>query len=366
LPGLKRLALELVDGKGHTAWRQGRPLDLVLGDGTAQTEIHLVTPPTLSPGDYMLDVAIEEQLSGAVLGGARVGPVPAEPGRRLAPERLVMENPLTSPWSVPSGDPVVRLLGYSYLESTLWAGHHVVPLSLYWEVVGPSDGPLGVSVALAADGDRQEIASACAVPAMYAGALSESKCVLQVPNSIPPGAYDLLVVVEDDRAPTEILLRVVKVRGRPRVYRVPQVQHEFAARLGDGIQLLGYDLAPSTPRPEDELEITLYWKSGGPTSTWLKVFAHLVCTDSELVGQHDGVPADGEAPTPDWMRNEIVIDRHVIQVPAGAPAAECTVYVGMYSPDSGQRLTATDSEGNPYLNDAIPLGRVLIDGASGD
>jgi hypothetical protein len=361
-----RLALELVGSDGITRWHHSRPVRLERSNLSPRTDVYLVTPPTLHPGDYALRVALEDPQAGGVLGEVQVEPVPVRAGEPLMPERLVMENPMSAPRGVPSPDAVVRMLGYGYLEGTLWVGHHLVPLSLYWQVVRTSEAPPALSLALVRDGERYLVATDCSVPVSYEGALVESACVLQVPGSAPLGDYLFTVLAAGDGYQEEIPLQKVEVRDRPHTYRVPRMQHAVAARLGENVELLGYDLAPSSLCAAEDLEVTLYWRAGGPTERWLKVFTHAIGSDGSLLGQHDGVPAEGRAPTSEWVQGEIVTDRHVIYVPEGASSGECTVFVGMYAADTGDRLRAVDSDGRPYPDDAVPLGPVVIDRAEGN
>jgi hypothetical protein len=138
------------------------------------------------------------------------------------------------------------------------------------------------------------------------------------------------------------------------------MQYAVSATLGDGIGLLGYDLSPATVRPGQNLTLTLYWRALTPGGAWLRVFTHLIGSDGALIGQHDGPPAEGTAPTSEWLAQEVITDQHIIPIPADAPDGGHTLYVGMYSPDTGERLLALDAGGMPYSHNAIPLRPISI------
>jgi hypothetical protein len=56
-----------------------------------------------------------------------------------------------------------------------------------------------------------------------------------------------------------------------------------------------------------------------------------------LAAQHDGLPAEGAAPTPGWAIDEVIADRHLVEFGQLAPGLYRLV-VGMYDSQTGQRL----------------------------
>ena len=72
-----------------------------------------------------------------------------------------------------------------------------------------------------------------------------------------------------------------------------------------------------------------------------------------VLGQHDGVPANGKLPTTTWQVDEIVTDRHQFDFPT-AQKGEYRLIVGLYDPLTGGRLPITDSAGVP-VGDFLPL-----------
>jgi hypothetical protein len=78
------------------------------------------------------------------------------------------------------------------------------------------------------------------------------------------------------------------------------------------------------------------------------------------VAQADGPPLGGAYPTSFWQVGERLVDRHDMQLPAGLPAGEYELLVGMYLLETGERLPWLDAAGE-IQGDAIPLGRLRVD-----
>ncbi|MBC7256909.1 MAG: hypothetical protein H5T66_12495, partial [Chloroflexi bacterium] len=62
-------------------------------------------------------------------------------------------------------------------------------------------------------------------------------------------------------------------------------------------------------------------------------------------------PSSGRAPTPTWAPGQTIRDRHGLFLPEGAPKT-LFLYVGLYDPQTGQRLTTPDGQ------DKILMGEV--------
>ncbi|MDX1616181.1 MAG: glycosyltransferase family 39 protein, partial [Candidatus Promineifilaceae bacterium] len=132
-------------------------------------------------------------------------------------------------------------------------------------------------------------------------------------------------------------------------------ENELDLMLGDRIRLLGYDLDTEKAVPGGRLVVTLYWQSSAPIERNHQVFVHLY--DGEMWAQHDSAPECGLNPTTHWEPGEIVVDPHIVELPADTPLIQIPVWVGMYELLSEDRLAV---EG--YPDDRIPLGKVQIKG----
>ena len=71
--------------------------------------------------------------------------------------------------------------------------------------------------------------------------------------------------------------------------------------------------------------------------TRYKVFVHLLNDAQQVVAQHDAEPANDLRPTNDWHSGEYIGDLHRVYV-ANVPAGNYRIEVGMYNPDTGERV----------------------------
>jgi mannosyltransferase len=97
----------------------------------------------------------------------------------------------------------------------------------------------------------------------------------------------------------------------------------------------------------------LGWRALSPPSGDYTVFVHVVGPDGKLWGQVDSPPIHGSFPTRGWTAGLDLIDRYVVALDPHAPPGIYDVEVGMYRPDSGQRLTVGPS---PVTANRIVVG----------
>jgi len=68
------------------------------------------------------------------------------------------------------------------------------------------------------------------------------------------------------------------------------------------------------------------------------VLVHLIDSNNAIATQADGAPANGTRPTSQWRAGDIIIDSHVIALPADLPPGEYSLVFGMYHWPSLERL----------------------------
>jgi hypothetical protein len=86
-----------------------------------------------------------------------------------------------------------------------------------------------------------------------------------------------------------------------------------------------------------------------------KVFVHLIDPASgRPVVQDDAVPRRWTYPTTEWTRNEVVEDKIILPLD-GVPQGHYDLVIGLYDPETGERLPAFSAQGNQYPDDAVPL-----------
>ena len=79
------------------------------------------------------------------------------------------------------------------------------------------------------------------------------------------------------------------------------------------------------------------------------------------VAQQDSEPVGGLRPTTTWDEGEVVHDRVGVLLPTDLPAGEYQILVGMYRPESGERLPITIAgKAEPLGTGSIPLAVIQV------
>jgi mannosyltransferase len=151
----------------------------------------------------------------------------------------------------------------------------------------------------------------------------------------------------------------------------PAIPYPFQARLGAGIDLVGYGLDPEgecrlqgTQNGQPELAVqgacrlhlTLYWQDLDLVDADYTVFVHLLGADGRIVDQQDGQPQGGTFPTTAWFPGDTIADEYSLAVPPDAAPGEYGLEVGMYLLETGVRLAAYDATDQRWPDDAVRLG----------
>lgn len=145
----------------------------------------------------------------------------------------------------------------------------------------------------------------------------------------------------------------------------PTIQRSTRYRLGDHIQLIGYDLNQADLTPGQTLLLTLHWKTAAPMAQRYTVFAHMIgginpATQSPVWAQMDSEPVGGSRPTDAWQANETIDDRHGLLIPHSTPPGEYLIEVGMYDSATLARLPVFDENGDRLPDDRVILGTVRV------
>lgn len=103
------------------------------------------------------------------------------------------------------------------------------------------------------------------------------------------------------------------------------------------IRLSGYGLLPETS-PGSELLLALRWETLQTVDEDYHVFVHLLNQEGSRLAQRDGQPVQWTRPTSTWQPGEEIIDRYGLLLSPDLPHGDYTIAVGLYEPESGQRL----------------------------
>jgi len=151
----------------------------------------------------------------------------------------------------------------------------------------------------------------------------------------------------------EIVLGRLKVSRSDQVFGEPRVVDSRNDVLGGQIALVGSHFEP-IGRSGASLVVDLAWRSIRSLSADLTIFAHLLDQSGQVVGQIDSPPEAGRYPTSWWDPGDTIYDRLAIPLPAELSPGPYQIEVGLYHPDSGDRLAVVDGAGQS-LGDRILL-----------
>jgi hypothetical protein len=139
------------------------------------------------------------------------------------------------------------------------------------------------------------------------------------------------------------------------------IERRMETYLGDEVQLLGYKVNDgASGRAGELLSLTLYWRAAAPIAEDYTVFVHLAGPDGRLWAQQDNPPVRGLYPTHLWGEGEIIADRYDLRPGADAPAGTYQLLVGMYRPETLQRLPLRGPDGTPQ-GDAVKLSTITLE-----
>jgi hypothetical protein len=298
------------------------------------------------PGDYELRVGwfspeTQQRLNVVAADGgfggtvAQLKPIPIE---QVTTDAAQLNIGTRLDWGVRPG---LKLLGYTQTTSEAQTGAPI-DVTLYWY----SDASLNdepVTLQLASCGCARQpvtktvLTATVPVQGSYPfnlwqpGEIVADRYRLRVPFDLASGDYTLEVVVSDGEP---IVLGAVNVWQGNRLVEEPPIDHRMNVKLGDAIELAGYQIE----QVNDALKLKLIWHSLNLINQDYTVFTHVLDQAGQQIGGKDNQPVKGTYPTSHWMPGEYVIDEYVIPI---QPPDGYAIEVGMYDPETGARLGET-------------------------
>ncbi len=153
---------------------------------------------------------------------------------------------------------------------------------------------------------------------------------------------------------------VLQVESRDRSYAPPLARQRVDVRFGDVMRLRGYRLSRTALRAGESAELTIYWQATQRPTRIYAAFNHLRTVDNQVLWRQDSWPQGGLYTTNHWLKGEVVAEQYPLTVPADTPPGEYPLYVGLYTPDDGQRLPAAHPNGERYPNDEVVLRTIEV------
>ena len=264
----------------------------------------------------------------------------------------------------------LRLIGYSSPPNAARAGF--AEFTVYWQCVRQPEADLSVFAIVYGRGLR-EIGKRDAYP--YRGLFGTRQCpagqvfadpyrVRLQSDAVRPTVLRVQIGLKDwaravELRPTvkgQAISAVILTAGwLPPDQPAPAPSIEARYRLGDAIELLGYD-APQLDRAANVIRYRLYWRAAKDGAEDFTVFAHLLDERGAPIGQGDSQPFDGDFPTSLWRAGETFVEDRSLPIATDAALTNATLALGLYRLADGTRLPVIDAAGQVVPDGQIGLG----------
>lgn len=139
------------------------------------------------------------------------------------------------------------------------------------------------------------------------------------------------------------------------ITELPQKQSEVI--WGDNLKLSGYEFRPAVIQPTETAQLYLAWEILGYTSLPGKMFLQFLDSQGHGVGQAEIEPISRKMYR--WRDDGLVFELHPFQTGRELQPGLYFVRLGFFEPDTGRRLLATGSVGQP-LGDAVIVGPLYV------
>ena len=119
----------------------------------------------------------------------------------------------------------------------------------------------------------------------------------------------------------------------------------------------GYTLPSGPAAPGDRLPLTLIWQAQAAVEADYAIFVQLRDAQNNILASADHQPYLGLLPTSTWPAGAVIQEVTWMELPVDLPAGQYHLYVGLYRPDTLERVALTnDSSGE----NALILGPVTV------
>ena len=119
--------------------------------------------------------------------------------------------------------------------------------------------------------------------------------------------------------------------------------------LGSDIILRGYRGWNLAPVAGEVTQIQLLWQANKTPARRYKIFLQLLDAHDQVIAQQDAEPVGESRPTDGWAPGELIIDNHGLLIGPGTPPGTYRRILGMYDPQTGERLRLPDGKDNISL-----------------
>lgn len=260
-------------------------------------------------------------------------------------------------------DSHLQLSGYELPQTTATAGQPLT-VHLYWQATQPISESYVVAIRLL-DSSGRVVSGLDTIP--YAGRyptpvwpvgqpFQDSYTLPPPADGYTPGRASLLITLYPWGQPDHPLpvwvgpnqltgsVTIASLKLAPAGPPTFTPSHPLAVHFGQQAKLLGYDLSSGRP-----FSVTLYWQAIQPDGLDYTVFVHLMDPAGKLIAQADSPPQNNGYPTSLWASDEQIADPHHFDLPADLPAGNYQLLIGLYRPETGQRLPTIPAQPNDAI-----------------
>lgn len=122
----------------------------------------------------------------------------------------------------------------------------------------------------------------------------------------------------------------------------PRIAREVGARFGDVIELVGYEIFPTSAVAGEDLNIKYVFKSLKKTTSTTELFVHVLKRRGHINADH--VPVSGTYPPRKWSPGEYIVDEHTVHIPSGWKDETARICVGFWDKKTKERLEVSGEE----------------------
>lgn len=276
----------------------------------------------------------------------------------------------------------IRLIGYEISTDEVQPGE-TLDVTLYWQAIQPLDADYSVFIHLTDNYDILQ-AQRDSYPGMgnwptsewRPGAVVLDRHRVVIPETAPTPAQlrldvGLYIYGTETRLPVATVVGTSDHVTLGYIGLLPpqgdgSLPHSLFINFDDQIALVGFEMDRRVMQPSETLTLTLWWEALALPKLDYKVFTHLVLPSPDVNGidatwaQMDSDPRGGEAPTSSWQPGQRIEDTYTLTLPASAPSGVYFVEIGLYDPDTHDRLQVNFSDKGVVLGQV----RVVIDSRS--
>ncbi len=311
--------------------------------------LHGVTAfPASPPGLYQINLILFDEES--------LETVPLENGERaLNLGTILLERPTEMATIEPQFEMnarwgAVSLVGYNLDRQEAAPGDPFL-LTTFWQMDGETDDDLIAHLSLVDEnGDTAFTRSFTPVRSDFPtsewqdGDLWRGQELFRLPVALESGVYEwqLCLINDEDEDCRMEPLNTLTINAPNRVFTLDSGAFDTRAVAAFGksptsdriAQLEGVTMVEM----DEGMEITAVWHAITQTDISYRVFVHLLDEDGTLIAQSDGEPVHWTRPTTGWMAGEFISDTHQLN------GRGAKVLIGLYDPETGERLVLDDGE----------------------